>query len=155
MIEISLSGVLSAGRWAIFISGAGWVLIGIFAGINEYLAYRRRVTVPARCVYVTKNNDGTVRHLLDRRPVAGEVKNVSLTTKHAIAKVGGKLEITYDPKHPHLIYLAGHYPRYKHWQLMAFVSGMGADASLLWSLAMGRPLAPGDGDSRCSPITWS
>ncbi|MEU7046787.1 hypothetical protein AB0A77_37900 [Streptomyces varsoviensis] len=113
MIAFALPVIPEAGRWIAFLTGLGWLSLGVALGVSNTLSYRRQVTVSARCSSVQKW-DGEYSHMLRRKPVAGEDGRVSFNAKRKSLKVGDEVQITYDPKSAHLVFIGDEYPRFTH-----------------------------------------
>ncbi|MFI0912096.1 DUF3592 domain-containing protein [Streptomyces abikoensis] len=139
MTVLALSGVLSLGRWWIFIGGTVWLLCAAFFAAADLRAYRRRVTTAARCNFVHDEPDGIVRHSLERRSVGDEARAVMFRSKGASIRVGEKVEISYDPKRPHEVFIASRHPRFARGSALLVIAGIGLAQILYvvirWGLA--------------------
>ncbi|MFD7339278.1 hypothetical protein ACFV98_25175 [Streptomyces violascens] len=128
MTTLALPEIPIVGRLVFFISGLAWLILSSALAVSNMRSYRRRVTVEARCVLVTRISRGKFSYLLRRKPVAGESRNVSLDDgKGPRLRLNEELEITYDPKNAHLIYAGKIYPRFTHGRaiVLFLVIGLG------------------------------
>ncbi|MFE7118360.1 DUF3592 domain-containing protein [Streptomyces sp. NPDC057654] len=138
MKYMALPGILSAGVWWIFFSGAVWIVTGVCLGIRQRLAYRRRVTVPAKMASRPERVDGMHKILFKRQPLADERELVAVKTKKTLRfSEGATVQISYDPKSPHEAYLADEYPRHEHWKVAGLVCGIGLIPILYSTLRWG------------------
>ncbi|MEV0282368.1 hypothetical protein AB0I22_39255 [Streptomyces sp. NPDC050610] len=126
MIELALPDISEAGRWIAFLTGAGWLALGVALGVSNTLSYRRQVTVSARCKSVEKLSKQEYSHLLRRKPVAGEDGYVLLSAKQTKRlRVGEEVRITYDPRSAHLVFVGDEYPRFTHGKAIIFCTALG------------------------------
>ncbi|MEU6053131.1 hypothetical protein ABZ829_22190 [Streptomyces xanthochromogenes] len=124
-MTIALSGVLSLGRWWIFIGGIAWVACAVGLAVADFYAYHRRVTTSARCIHVENEAGGITRHTLERVPVGSERKLVTLRTKREVIQPEGVLKISYDPKSAHEVFVASEHPRIYRLRGEIFIAGIG------------------------------
>ncbi|MBX7465911.1 hypothetical protein CG740_28130 [Streptomyces sp. CB01201] len=125
MPTITLSGILSLGRWWIFLEGMAWVSCAVGLAVADIYAHRRRVTTSARCIHVESEPGGIARHTLERVPVASEKKLVTLRTKGEAVRPQGVVKISYDPKNAHEVFVAAEHPRISRLRGELFIAGIG------------------------------
>lgn len=67
-----------------------------------------------------------VDHTLERVPLAGERKLVTLRTKTLCAGVDEAVRISYDPKRPHEVFVESQHPRIVGWSTHVTMAVIGA-----------------------------